>query len=155
MGGQKRKALSQEEIWDDSALVEHWDEALKEYEQYHSIHTRGENIEDVLPQAEINGAEYNGGISSPYKQPKLPASTNLEPDPQEDVSQEEVFEAASEEPTKTSEMPTDTTNPSTFPSGLIAASTGDEPLRNLMMSWYWAGYYTGFYQGQNLKQNDK
>jgi hypothetical protein len=32
MGGQKRKALSQEEIWDDSALVEHWDEALKEYE---------------------------------------------------------------------------------------------------------------------------
>ena len=24
----------------------------------------------------------------------------------------------------------------------------DDPLKQLMMSWYWAGYYTGFYQGQ-------
>jgi len=153
MGGQKRKALSQEEIWDDSALVEHWDEALKEYEQYHSIHARGENIEDVLRQAEINGAEYNEGSSSPYKQPKLSTSTHHEPDPQEDAPQEEMLEATSEKPTKTSAMPTDTTNPSAFLSGLVASSTGDEPLQNLMMSWYWAGYYTGFYQGQNSKQS--
>ena len=24
----------------------------------------------------------------------------------------------------------------------------NEALRNLMMSWYWAGYYTGHYEGQ-------
>ena len=29
--GKKRKILSQEEIWDDSALIESWDEALAEY----------------------------------------------------------------------------------------------------------------------------
>jgi len=26
----------------------------------------------------------------------------------------------------------------------------DEALKNLMMSWYWAGYYTGLYEGQKL-----
>lgn len=29
--GKKRKVLTQEEIWDDSALIESWDEALAEY----------------------------------------------------------------------------------------------------------------------------
>ena len=29
--GKKRKALSQEEIWDDSALIQSWDDALEEY----------------------------------------------------------------------------------------------------------------------------
>ena len=27
-------------------------------------------------------------------------------------------------------------------------ATQDEALKNLMMSWYWAGYYTGLYEGQ-------
>ena len=31
MMGKKRKQLSHAEIWDDSALVQSWDEALAEY----------------------------------------------------------------------------------------------------------------------------
>ncbi|KAL8725992.1 MAG: hypothetical protein Q9166_006994 [cf. Caloplaca sp. 2 TL-2023] len=50
--GKKRKHLSHEEIWDDSALLNSWDAALQEYQFYHSIHARGERIEDVLRQAE-------------------------------------------------------------------------------------------------------
>lgn len=72
------KALTQEEIWDDSALVQSWDEAVDEYKVsllnesignlqnpdishltpsayaklYHSIQAKGENVEDVLRQAE-------------------------------------------------------------------------------------------------------
>ena len=30
--GKKSKNLSQEEIWDDSALVDSWDAALQEYQ---------------------------------------------------------------------------------------------------------------------------
>ncbi|KAI9829742.1 MAG: hypothetical protein M1819_005979 [Sarea resinae] len=48
----KRKNLSHEEIWDDSALVQSWDEALEEYKLYHSIHARGENVEEVLRRLE-------------------------------------------------------------------------------------------------------
>ena len=59
--------MSHAEIWDDSALVESWNEALEEYkvylhltcyiyshsninlsQHYHSIHARGEKVEDVL-----------------------------------------------------------------------------------------------------------
>ena len=29
--GEKRKHLSQEEVWDDSALLQSWDDALAEY----------------------------------------------------------------------------------------------------------------------------
>lgn len=31
----------------------------------------------------------------------------------------------------------------------VTADRENESLRNLMMSWYYAGYYTGFYEGQN------
>ncbi|KAL8896031.1 MAG: hypothetical protein Q9207_007906 [Kuettlingeria erythrocarpa] len=50
--GKKRKHLSHEEVWDDSALVDSWDAALHEYQLYHSIHARGERVEDVLKEAE-------------------------------------------------------------------------------------------------------
>lgn len=69
MPSKKRASLSQEEIWDDSALIQSWDEALEEYQvlstlrsdgghlltryskHYHSIHARGEKVQDVLQQA--------------------------------------------------------------------------------------------------------
>lgn len=31
MSNKKRKIISHEEIWDDTALIESWDEALDEY----------------------------------------------------------------------------------------------------------------------------
>ncbi|KAL9102595.1 MAG: hypothetical protein Q9163_002275 [Psora crenata] len=44
----KRKQLSQAEIWDDSALLQSWEDALNEYKLYHSIHVKGERVEDVI-----------------------------------------------------------------------------------------------------------
>ena len=76
--GKKNKFLSQAEIWDDRALLESWDEALEEYkvcphsliptgqltdhrlQLYHSIHARGERIEDVLRSAEAADLELGG-----------------------------------------------------------------------------------------------
>ena len=62
------KSLTHEEIWDDSALIRSWDEAVEEYkvclhlcphellsdyqQLYHSIHAKGENVEDVLREAQ-------------------------------------------------------------------------------------------------------
>lgn len=66
--GKKRKQLSQEEIWDDTELLDSWHEAKLEYQVdqysvptisntddsqlYHSIDARGERVEDVLRQEE-------------------------------------------------------------------------------------------------------
>lgn len=71
MGKSKNDSMSHEEIWDDSALVRSWDEAVEEYQVcfapthvifilqegqlYHSIHAKGENVDDVLREAEDAG----------------------------------------------------------------------------------------------------
>lgn len=33
------------------------------------------------------------------------------------------------------------------------SSVNDETLKNLMMSWYYAGYYSGLYEGQQQVQS--
>lgn len=69
----KTQHLDDAEIWDDSALLRSWDEAVAEYEvseiqrycfqedsdsvqYYHSIHARGEDVEEVLRQADLQEA---------------------------------------------------------------------------------------------------
>ncbi|KAM0088265.1 hypothetical protein ACP6JD_008401 [Aspergillus fumigatus] len=60
------RPLTQEEIWDDSALVQSWDEAVEEYKLYHSIHAKGEDVEDVLREAE---AAERAGLDQDRQQP--------------------------------------------------------------------------------------
>uniref|UniRef100_A0A0B7K124 Survival Motor Neuron Gemin2-binding domain-containing protein n=1 Tax=Bionectria ochroleuca TaxID=29856 RepID=A0A0B7K124_BIOOC len=69
---QASSGLTHDEIWDDSALIESWNDALAEYKKYHSIHAKGGTLEDLERAAEAG----------------------------------------------------------------------------LLMSWYYAGYYTGLYEGQ-------
>jgi hypothetical protein len=38
MGKNKKASMSHEEIWDDSALVQSWDDAVEEY-QVSQVHT--------------------------------------------------------------------------------------------------------------------
>lgn len=45
--------------------------------------------------------------------------------------------------------------PSSTPKRLILGVVQDEALKNLMMSWYYAGYYTGFYEGQQKAVQDQ
>lgn len=64
---------SQAEIWDDSLLVDSWNEAVEEYkvitpsisdpglaharQRYHSLRARGEKVEAVLKEAEKESEE--------------------------------------------------------------------------------------------------
>ncbi|KAK5162541.1 hypothetical protein LTR16_006092 [Cryomyces antarcticus] len=60
--------MSHNEVWDDSALLESWDEAVQEYKHYHSIHARGENVEEVVheaEQAETGDKIMNGDEAAP------------------------------------------------------------------------------------------
>ncbi|KAL9058313.1 MAG: hypothetical protein Q9206_001974 [Seirophora lacunosa] len=90
--GKKRKQLSHEEIWDDSALVDSWNAALQEYQLqqptdvpqlYHSIHARGERVEDVLKEVEaseqsLTTQELQAGQTSPPIVHGLPDLEDLE-----------------------------------------------------------------------------
>ncbi|KAI9815045.1 MAG: hypothetical protein M1827_002888 [Pycnora praestabilis] len=52
-----KNELSHEQVWDDSALIQSWDDALEEYKLYHSIHARGEKVEDVLKKVQMQSDE--------------------------------------------------------------------------------------------------
>ncbi|KAL9129100.1 MAG: hypothetical protein Q9175_007389 [Cornicularia normoerica] len=166
--GKGRKQLSQAEVWDDSALIQSWDDALAEYKLYHSIHARSERVEDVIEEAEVQERDVHmseddlrlaaagmqtNGISSgeledgeleeepksaqAYRNGKLfeniHGPSTLEPEPKERLANASIAVHQEEK----SGMP-----------NAIINGVQDEALKNLMMSWYYAGYYTGLYKGQ-------
>lgn len=93
----KKKDLTQEEIWDDSALIQSWDDAVQEYkvscfpvspsharnavltrglppQLYHSIQARGEDVEEVLRAAEAGSMTGTTGIEDVAASEQPPAS---------------------------------------------------------------------------------
>ncbi|PSS27199.1 hypothetical protein M430DRAFT_38003 [Amorphotheca resinae ATCC 22711] len=148
--------MSHTEIWDDSLLVDSWNEALEEYKYYHSIHARGEKVEDVLKEAENQSdrdreeAEHEEGEASDQQVPDPHAKKSLSggtadptavpPDdgPRVENSRHAVSNQASDSvPPKGPALPKH-----------LIGQVHDESLKNLLMSWYYAGYYTGLYEGQ-------
>lgn len=116
--------LSHEEVWDDSALIDSWNEALAEYKKYHSIYAKGGSVRD-LPQVQDSASNRSAS----------PKAVSAGP---EDA-----------QPTGTAEQePTTASAPVAPPPQALLGSIRDEGLRRLLMSWYYAGYYTGLFEGQ-------
>ncbi|GLI78622.1 hypothetical protein PoHVEF18_006942 [Penicillium ochrochloron] len=159
------QSLTHEEIWDDSALVQSWDEAVEEYKLYHSIHAKGENIEDVLKEAEAAGLD--------EEQNFCVAGDVIAEDDAMEAETEETVEPAAAHFTQTTEPSAQEKPPvaegsgatigpgPTFPAGAmpmpgaVLPHVQDENLKNLMMSWYFAGYYTGLYEGRQQANQPK
>ncbi|KAJ5757911.1 uncharacterized protein N7511_006605, partial [Penicillium nucicola] len=147
----KAKPLTQEEIWDDSALLQSWDDAVEEYQLYHSIHAKGENVEDVLRNAEESGVSVEDEV--------VEAEADVDVAENDVILEKEDASMDIHEPAKLSgsasslnpEVPT-TDLPMPHPA---MANVQDEALKNLMMSWYYAGYYTGVYDGQQKATREK
>ncbi|KAK2037112.1 hypothetical protein LZ31DRAFT_187966 [Colletotrichum somersetense] len=140
--------MTHAEMWDDSALINSWNEALDEYKKYHSIHAKGGKLEDSRLQGETE-----------------PQTTDAQTEAADHP--EIVDDAEGGNKTKGAACNSTDTNPSgvtlaeAIPghggnrSGLATAgpqsllgTVQDEGLKRLLMSWYYAGYYTGLYEGQ-------
>ncbi|OGM39308.1 hypothetical protein ABOM_012013 [Aspergillus bombycis] len=161
------KALTQEEIWDDSALVQSWDEAVEEYKLYHSIHAKGENVEDVLRDAQ--NAE-NGQVAQADGQGVVDKDDHMEADVEEPAidsvaassEAQHILRADVLQNAGSADVPAQRTNDPVGSNVMGAAmpqtvlsQVQDEGLKNLMMSWYFAGYYTGLYEGQQRANQNK
>ncbi|PVI07938.1 hypothetical protein DM02DRAFT_648526 [Periconia macrospinosa] len=154
--------------WDDSALIDSWDEAVKEYTKYHSIQRSGKRLEDVLDQeeleqlrqeqgdvlgvAETNSSDADRNIHADSEAADVPEKmtnnskvTSVNPDhakvPSPDPGQKPGPRMAERTTAQTSAFD------SSMPQALLG-SVADEHVKNLMMSWYYAGYYTGLYAAQ-------
>ncbi|TFB01660.1 Survival motor neuron-like protein [Trichoderma ghanense] len=140
--------LKHEEIWDDTVLIDSWNDALREYKKYHSIHAKGGSIRD-LEQAEADSSKAN-------ETPKIEESTRTQGHVP-DLSVEDA-DAADDVPAEKQSESTQPAHglgstPKPFPSQAILGTVRDENLKKLLMSWYYAGYYTGLYEGQQQAQH--
>ncbi|KAJ5323073.1 Survival motor neuron [Penicillium brevicompactum] len=156
MGKKKNVSMTHEEIWDDSALMQSWDDAVEEYQQYHSIHAKGENVEEVLKAAEESGSVVEGeSLEESVDDPGEDDATNVE---SEDVAMV-IDETTSETAAQTSQpvsAPSAEVPAAALPMPLpLMANVKNEAMKNLMMSWYYAGYYTGLHEGQQQASQGK
>ncbi|KAI0113773.1 hypothetical protein GGR51DRAFT_556924 [Nemania sp. FL0031] len=140
-----KQELTHDEIWDDSTLINSWDQALEEYKKYHSIHRNGGNVNDLLePQNE------NEDDISDAKQglDEIDESSNHERLETASEMREEKLDngqGAGNAPIQHDRPCLSGAPPA--PAGLLG-TVRDEGLKRLLMSWYYAGYYTGYYEGQ-------
>lgn len=147
--------MSHAEMWDDSALVDSWNDAVEEYKKYHSIKARGENEDEVLSAVEgkssglaeitvVKGGEYD---ENTVDDQHAKANTSGKTADHDTI--------ASQKLTQSNNMRSGPAQavggPPALPQHLIG-QVHDEGLKNLLMSWYYAGYYTGLYEGQQQER---
>nr|POE82352.1 survival motor neuron-like protein 1 [Quercus suber] len=150
------KELSHAEVWDDSTLLSSWNDALDEYkvslqtptihdpranvqQKYHSLAAKGEKAEISIEDAQSMqpGA---GQAESPVSQVDNPKKKTRAPVTKTKATEADSFRG--EETATTVPAPA-----ATLPAAMLNG-VQDENLKNLMMSWYYAGYYTGLYEGK-------
>ncbi|KAL7929904.1 hypothetical protein V8C35DRAFT_169651 [Trichoderma chlorosporum] len=139
-----------EEVWDDSLLIDTWNQALKEYKKYHSIHAKGGSIRD-LEEADASSSKANDAlkVDESGSQPAAETKEHVEELPSDDTDA-----AMNDSAEHHSSQPGHGLNsiPSAFPSQAILGTVRDDNLKKLLMSWYYAGYYTGLFEGQQQAQ---
>ena len=155
---------------------------LKSLQLYHSIHAKGERVEDVIKEMEEQAD--GDALPGPHDSFSPPIDNNDAVAGMDEDLEEGEFE---EEPTDAGDLVNGThEDPSTAPiqhedmtashnsqpqppsisvptaalNGgdwstspdyapmLILDSVNNDAIKNLMLSWYWAGYYTGLHEGQ-------
>ncbi|KAL3962275.1 survival motor neuron protein (SMN) domain-containing protein [Purpureocillium lilacinum] len=139
-------------VWDDSALVDSWNEALEEYKKYHSIHAKGGSVKDLIAEESSRAKATASEIGNHVGDQKASALPDDEEGEAMSVSDEKSGKDA--RAGKADPALHDGTNqvPVAFPPQAVMGSIQDESLKRLMMAWYYAGYYTGLYEGQQKSQ---
>ncbi|KAJ4294543.1 hypothetical protein N0V90_008234 [Kalmusia sp. IMI 367209] len=207
-------SLDDRSAWDDSALIDSWDEAVAEYQKYHSISKSGKRLEDVLTREELeqlrgdygdlmdeetgSRADPNDGDDAdaalPQEQTKgegPKGSTGMHAQVRFDIltgcncyAERELTRNRIDQHPATKEaqkrqkqsrrmtgiyprrcrrlfsgqpddrQPISCLEQSAWHETSNFLTVGDENLKNLMMSWYYAGYYTGLATGQQQAASD-
>ncbi|KAF2184425.1 hypothetical protein K469DRAFT_579780 [Zopfia rhizophila CBS 207.26] len=164
-------SLGDHNVWDDTALIDSWEEALAEYKRYHSIQARGKRLEDVLTEKELRELRQEHGDlievetrsgendSNTYADQehagRIKEETNDDAEVGQDPMQEPTTSGDQEQSrgAETSVQPHNVA-PAAMPQAILGTAQ-EENLKNLMMSWYYAGYYSGLYDRQQKAASEK
>ncbi|KAK3315311.1 hypothetical protein B0H66DRAFT_341083 [Apodospora peruviana] len=164
---------TQEEIWDDSALVDSWNQALEEYKKYHSIHAKGGSVEDVAADLQALRARWNAKPETDNASEPMEESSDAPPPDTHDGDDVSVpksdetpaqafaqgvaaqascgfnnqFEPSNYSHTKDHQQGQQSDHrAAAFGPQTLLGTVQDDGLQKLLMSWYYAGYYTGLYE---------
>lgn len=124
---------------------------------YHSMQARGEDVEEVLRREEEEEAQGDDEAATTTAADAAAADVYGDTN-----AQRTTPENATGNATARDDVDMDAGKPSPFatlPHSLhlpatdtASARPDDEALKNLMMSWYYAGYYSGLYEGQQQRR---
>ncbi|KAK1958813.1 hypothetical protein LY78DRAFT_707401 [Colletotrichum sublineola] len=149
--------MTHAEMWDDSVLINSWNEALDEYKKYHSIHAKGGKLEDgdlqgkTEPQtieAQTEATDQPEIVDDAQGANKTKGAAGSSTDVQTNPSGVAIEEAI---PSHGGNRP----GPAVMGPQSLLGTVQDEGLKRLLMSWYYAGYYTGLYEGQQQQQQQQ
>lgn len=167
--------MSDKNAWEDSTLIDHWNECVKQYEKYHSIHKSGKRLEEALTEEELK--ELRADYADVLEEPDSIVAGDLgfeddamdegnsdvddietneeEPTGQEQAEYKELQASEQHQPApKVAPEAHDEARASTAMPQAILGTVQDENLKNMMMSWYYAGYYTGLHAAQQQALQD-
>ncbi|KAG5520167.1 hypothetical protein PMAC_001244 [Pneumocystis sp. 'macacae'] len=132
------ETLSHEQIWDDSTLIAAWEATVNEYKTYHSqIDNDNDDPEIQFPHIPDSNSQSCIGIES--------SKENLN-----EFHSDGIFDIQKEIETEDSQKKlVDELMNSASIALPFQIFNNDQPLKDLLMSWYYAGYYTGYYMGQD------
>lgn len=149
-------------LYDPLRLIETFT-LLIHKQKYHSLAAKGEKVDVATLQTELN--KLNGNIPSQKQSKGQPVQNSAEIDLGSDITGEEPNPA--DKQTATTTVQPAAKEAVAGPMLQALAGTGelfptfnlfesrtdrtivqDEDMKNLMMSWYYAGYYTGLYEGK-------
>ncbi|CAO0799872.1 unnamed protein product [Mucor circinelloides] len=124
------------DYWDDSELIDHWDKTVEAYRK------------QCLDQSEHLVTD------PPYHQKKMSHKTKQghitksKPAPRKNIQSTSHSALRKGTHTNTFAKAKEQHAPPHLPA-MPTGSDNQEDLSNLMMAWYYCGYYTGLYQGQH------
>lgn len=129
-----------DDAWDDSELIEHWDQNVEAFRKMYSSESR-EAEEEESPFRHTLRKTNSGHIS---KKP-VTRKTKKAPLPKE-VPYHDYYNTQSNSQQEI--PPPAAASQSSFLPPMPPLPTSQEELSNLIMAWYYCGYYTGIYQAQ-------
>ncbi|KAJ3038813.1 hypothetical protein HDV00_000301 [Rhizophlyctis rosea] len=175
------------EKWDDSALIEAWDSAVREYQKYHSgkaTHTGNPAKRRRVKSQTSRNEEQTVPLPTPASIPALIDQETQQKDSHTSGLTPEMIshESATVNPTETTHqshtpqndryenMYTEHAPDASTPHASWSANnpslqprcsscngpripTDDEDLSNMMMAWYYAGYYSGIYTSKRKRES--
>ncbi|KAI7903174.1 uncharacterized protein BX663DRAFT_507713 [Cokeromyces recurvatus] len=127
--GDKQNALD----WDDSELIEHWDKTVEAYRNKYS------------KEKEIKQVPYSNKIQKKHNLKNKSSTLNRKSIP-------DKMPFYHENVSKNEDVKNETNIPTSFQNSTMS-NEGD--LSNLMMAWYYCGYYTGLYQAQQTSSKNE